>query len=143
MREVRMEIKKTERGFEIIRFRDFYGAECSLQQSSLALYDQPGSSAVWLGYGDHRIHINLELMKALLLHLENWVENGSFYKREDGITQLSSAIACYSLMDQTGLQQLRQALESDLIGNIDTEEGVVFASMREQIIDSILEDRKK
>lgn len=57
--------------------------------------------------------------------------------------KLSSAIECYNLMDQTGLLRLRQAFESDLINNINTEEGVVFASMREQIIDGILEDRKK
>jgi len=56
---------------------------------------------------------------------------------------LKKAIECYELMDQTGLLQLKQAFESDLINNIDTEAGVVFASMREQIIDVILEDRKK
>jgi len=56
---------------------------------------------------------------------------------------LKKAIECYELMDQTGLLQLKQAFESDLINNIDTEAGVVFASMREQIIDAILEDRKK
>lgn len=55
--------------------------------------------------------------------------------------KLSSAIECYNLMDQTGLLRLKQAFESDLINNIDTEEGVVFVSMREQIIDSILEER--
>lgn len=73
-----MKIEKTERGFEIIRFTDFYGAECSLQQSSLALYNKPGSSAVWFGAGDERMHINLELVKELLPYLQNWVEGGSF-----------------------------------------------------------------
>ena len=56
---------------------------------------------------------------------------------------LKKAVECYELMDQTGLLQLGQAFESDLINNIDTEAGVVFASMRGQIIDVILEDRKK
>lgn len=73
-----MKIEKTERGFEIIRFKDFYGGECTLQQSSLALYDKPGSSAIWFGLGDKRMHINLELTKELLLHLQNWVKDGSF-----------------------------------------------------------------
>ena len=73
-----MEIKKTERGFELISFKDFCGAECSLQQSSLALYDKPGMSAIWFGQGDTRMHINLELMKELLPHLQNWVKDGSF-----------------------------------------------------------------
>ena len=56
---------------------------------------------------------------------------------------LSSAIACYELMDQVGLLRLKQAFESDIINNITTEFGVVFASMREQIIDGILEMREK
>jgi len=73
-----MEIEKTERGFEIIRFKDFYGGECSLQQSSLALYNKPGSSAIWFGHREERMHINLELMKELLPHLQNWVKDGSF-----------------------------------------------------------------
>jgi len=57
--------------------------------------------------------------------------------------KLSSAVACYELMDQHTLLRLRQAFESDLINNIDTETGVVFASMRGQIIDSILEEQEK
>jgi len=73
-----MKIEKTERGFELIRFKDFYGAECSLQQSSLALYDKPGVSAIWFGKGDKRMHINLDLMKKLLPHLQRWVKDGSF-----------------------------------------------------------------
>ena len=52
---------------------------------------------------------------------------------------LNSAIACYELMDQSGLLRLRQAFEDDLINNINTEAGVVFASMRGQIITAILE----
>lgn len=44
--------RKTGRGFPIINFKDHYGAPCSLQASSLAIYDQPGTSAVWLGCDD-------------------------------------------------------------------------------------------
>lgn len=73
-----MKIKKTERGFELISFKDFYGAECSLQQSSLALYNRPGSSAIWFGQGDARMHISRELMEELLPHLQNWVKDGTF-----------------------------------------------------------------
>lgn len=73
-----MEVKKTERGFEIIHFKDFNGKECSLQQSSLALYNKPGCSAIWFGRGDERMHINLALMKMLLPYLQNWVKDGSF-----------------------------------------------------------------
>lgn len=40
----------TERGFKIVRFKDHYGSQCSLQQSSIWLEDnEPGCSCVWLG----------------------------------------------------------------------------------------------
>jgi len=45
-------VTKTGRGFEIIEFTDRYGVPCSLQQSSLAEYQKPGTSAVWLGTSD-------------------------------------------------------------------------------------------
>ncbi|MES2367010.1 MAG: hypothetical protein V4563_14135 [Pseudomonadota bacterium] len=45
-------VKRTHRGFEIISFKDHYGTSCSLQASSLAVYEKPGASAVWLGVDD-------------------------------------------------------------------------------------------
>lgn len=42
-------ITKTERGFECIEFEDYNKEPCSLQASSLAIYRQPGTSAIWLG----------------------------------------------------------------------------------------------
>lgn len=45
-------VKKTSRGFEVVDFKDHYGTKCSLQQSSLASYEKPGTSAVWLGVDD-------------------------------------------------------------------------------------------
>lgn len=45
-------VTRTKRGFEAITFKDYYGASCSLQASSLALYQKPGVSAVWLGVDD-------------------------------------------------------------------------------------------
>lgn len=47
-------IEKTHRGFEIVKFKDYYGEDCSLQASSLAIYTKPGTSAVWLGIDDAR-----------------------------------------------------------------------------------------
>lgn len=46
------EVQKTGRGFPIIKFADRYGTPCSLQMSSLAEYEKPGTSAVWLGTDD-------------------------------------------------------------------------------------------
>jgi hypothetical protein len=45
-------VDHTARGFEIINFSDCYGVKCSLQASSLAEYEKPGTSAIWLGVQD-------------------------------------------------------------------------------------------
>ena len=42
-------VTKTSRGFEVVAFVDRYGVKCTLQASSLADNDKPGTSAVWLG----------------------------------------------------------------------------------------------
>ena len=42
-----MQKRKTERGFDIIEFNDYYDHKCSLQKSSLASRD-----AIWLGISD-------------------------------------------------------------------------------------------
>lgn len=44
--------KKTTRGFSIIKFKDYYDVPCSIQASSLAIYQQPGTSALWIGVDD-------------------------------------------------------------------------------------------
>jgi hypothetical protein len=33
----------------MVEFEDSYGQKCSLQASSLAINEQPGTSAIWLG----------------------------------------------------------------------------------------------
>ena len=71
-------VTHTGRGFEIIQFNDRYGKACSLQQSSAADYTQPGVSAVWLGVCEERMHLSLEQVEALINHLKQWTETGSF-----------------------------------------------------------------
>jgi len=73
-----MKIASTARRFEIIQFQDINFHKCTLQQSSLALYTQPGSSAIWLGRGDTRMHLHKDLLEDLLPHLNQWFETGSF-----------------------------------------------------------------
>lgn len=48
------EVKRTQRGFEIIEFQDIYGETCSLQQSSKMgdNGEEPGAAAIWLGPSD-------------------------------------------------------------------------------------------
>lgn len=79
-------IETTSRGFEIIKFKDRYNVDCSLQQSSMfddEHVDQPGASAIWLGVDegvnrDLRMHIDLKQAKALVAVLEMWIQFGSF-----------------------------------------------------------------
>jgi hypothetical protein len=72
-------LKHTSRGFELIEFKDIYDEECSLQQSSLAIYNPPGSSAIWLGVDDNnaRMHLDQAKVRQLILHLQNWLDTGS------------------------------------------------------------------
>ena len=72
------EVTTTARGFELIEFLDCYDKPCSLQQSSLAIYQDPGTSAIWLGQGDDRMHLKEDQVKALITHLQRWLDNGSF-----------------------------------------------------------------
>lgn len=72
-------IKHTGRGFELIEFTDRYNTKCELQQSSLADYEPPGSSAVWLGpSGAERMHLDVEQVEKLVNSLKLWLETGSF-----------------------------------------------------------------
>ena len=51
-KEILGKVGTTNRGFELIEFKDRYDVKCSLQQSSLAEHTKPGTSAVWLGCDD-------------------------------------------------------------------------------------------
>lgn len=52
MRKTLGRVKRTQRGFETVEFKDHYGHKCSVQQSSLAIYQKPGTSALWIGPDD-------------------------------------------------------------------------------------------
>ena len=75
-----MKIEHTERGFEIINFEDINKEKCSLQQSSVAFYKVPGTSAVWLGINGvgNRMHLNEKQVGELILYLNNWLKHGTF-----------------------------------------------------------------
>lgn len=110
-------VTHTSRGFEILEFKDRYGIACELQQSSLAEYEKPGTSAVWLGVADAepkimamdakalglpggqnhsgwvpyaipdkvllstRMHLDRKQVRALIKHLQNWLDNDTFRLR--------------------------------------------------------------
>lgn len=75
------EIKKTSRGFELIKFDDANSHPCTLQQSS-AMDDRgaanPGSSYIWLGKGDERMHLHRDQVRELIARLDMWLATGSF-----------------------------------------------------------------
>lgn len=71
-------VERTARGFEIIEFKDRYEKPCSLQQSSLAVLDKPGTSAVWLGIPEYRMHLDRGQVEALVNHLKSWLSKDTF-----------------------------------------------------------------
>lgn len=75
-----MKLKKTPRGFWRLDFKDSYGKECSIQESSIATEDR-----IWLGMneGTHhlgeclpRMHLTKRQAKQLIKHLTKFVETG-------------------------------------------------------------------
>lgn len=66
-------VERTERGFEIVKFADRYGVPCSLQASSLAEYDKPGTSAVWLGTDDASPKVMASKAQSLGIHTSECV----------------------------------------------------------------------
>lgn len=103
-------VNHTSRGFEIVDFKDRNGVACSLQASSLADYEKPGTSAVWLGCDDAnpmillpekgwtkvewlpgtiantRMHLNREQVAALITHLQAWLDRDTFAPNKDYTT---------------------------------------------------------
>jgi hypothetical protein len=62
----------------LIEFNDRNREPCSLQQSSLAEYEPPGSSAIWFGTHKDRMHLTVEQLKEIMPHLQSWIDTGSF-----------------------------------------------------------------
>lgn len=84
-----LELTKTSRGFQLIKFRDLYDAECSLQESSLAT-----ECAIWFGCDKNavhsvtgeelspRMHLTQEQVAALIPHLQRFVDTGYVFDPE-------------------------------------------------------------
>ena len=79
-------IRVTSRGFQCITFVDANGELCSIQQSSAIgdtpdAADRPGSSMLWLGAGENRMHLDRGMVVALIAELQEWVDNGKWEDR--------------------------------------------------------------
>lgn len=68
----------TARGFEYLWFDDHNGELCALQASSLAIFETPGTSAVWLGTDCNLMHLNRDQVRSLIEHLQTWLDQGTF-----------------------------------------------------------------
>lgn len=79
-----MKLKPTQRGFSRATFVDRYGANCSIQKSSIATED-----CIWLGVDDkperhhvtqewlgQRMHLTQDMVRNLLPLLQKFVETG-------------------------------------------------------------------
>jgi hypothetical protein len=98
------QVRKTERGFEVLEFVDRCEVKCSLQQSSLAT-----ERAIWLGCDDAdpqvlvpgqgwtslesimpkgyiantRMQLTEDQVQKLIVHLQDWLETDSFVPRKE------------------------------------------------------------
>jgi hypothetical protein len=70
--------RKTERGFRAGTFRDRYGQECSIQESSLA-----GEYAIWLGPDPCRMHLTYEQVRGLHHVLTDFLADSNFRAQFD------------------------------------------------------------
>lgn len=88
MAEEMWNVQTSQRGFEYIKFQDHNGQECSLQQSSLAIYEEPGTSAVWLGTDEERMHLTRSQVKQLIVHLKRWIEDGTLQPTQEDTEEI-------------------------------------------------------
>lgn len=90
----KFKVEETGRGFGRVDFIDYYGSECSLQESSLAC-----PAAIWFGIdldfmenprlaekpdppsGVHRMHLTQEQVRELLPFLTCFAETGLLPRR--------------------------------------------------------------
>jgi len=79
------EVLKSNSGFPVIKFKDYYESDCSLEMSTIILtvededrLKNPGTSAVWLGKDTEHMHLNRTQVAALIHVLQNWLRTGKF-----------------------------------------------------------------
>lgn len=75
---MKIKLRTTERGFAVGEFRDLYGDLCSIQKSCMDGGDTlVAKDAIWLGRrGSTRMHLDREMVKALLPLLKRFVKTG-------------------------------------------------------------------
>ncbi len=70
--------KISDRGFGYYKFKDQYGRECSLNESSAAR-----QKCIWLGTKDEAMHLNQKDVAELIPLLQHFVETGHLPRKEE------------------------------------------------------------
>jgi hypothetical protein len=81
-----MEIKKTNRNFDIASFKDVYDEECSLQKSSAASDDY-----IWLGISKPKLTVFKDKNRGQYLNCEmpdNFMVNSRMHLSRDQVAEL-------------------------------------------------------
>lgn len=99
----------TGRGFTIGRFKDIYGADCSIQKSSLAEID-----ALWLGSETGRMHITQEMAAALIPLLQAFVETGEL-QHSDRVKDGNTTFPMTSESEEGGHINPSSSTEKDMV----------------------------
>jgi hypothetical protein len=66
-----IDLAPTERGFMRGEFKDRYGKDCSIQESSIAT-----EYCIWLGVDNERMHLTQQMAADLIRLLYRFVETG-------------------------------------------------------------------
>lgn len=69
-----MKFTEAENGFPMYEFVDTYNRYCSVELSTLA-----DDRCIWIGREQHRMHLNVNDVKALLPVLQRFVINGDIH----------------------------------------------------------------
>lgn len=71
-------------GFDHVIFRDSYERTCVVGHSSVAVFEPPGSSALWIGLVDvtrenqkAAMHLSFVQVRDLVATLQGWLDRGS------------------------------------------------------------------
>jgi hypothetical protein len=104
----------TDRGFQVAKFTDLYGSECSIQVSSLAT-----EPAIWFGVDQHyyegpstsgRMHLTEDMVKILTPLLLRFLEFGDLWPPDATHSHFKYAFALYKNMHQGTIDPVTRSI---------------------------------
>lgn len=76
MSKTKLNASLTNRGFGLIQFKDLYGVDCRIQDSSSA-----EKACLWIGTEKDSMHLTRQMVKQLLPVLNEFVKQGDWLFR--------------------------------------------------------------